>query len=88
MTDGNGHRPTDLEAMLEAITNPETEAPESDHVAKAIHVLADAVKGLTREQRATRRLLNEVIAHNVDRDRDLNRRLDGIMDLLKDALSK
>jgi hypothetical protein len=43
---------------------------------------------LAREIRATRALIKELIASMRDDRKDYNRRMDGIMELLKEALSR
>lgn len=96
MTDGNGgpRRPVSASSILAAISKgsePESgpaSEPTVGEIAIAVLEMTAAVRELTRETRATRRLLNEMLSSNEDRDRDLNRRMDGIMDLLKEALSR
>ncbi len=43
---------------------------------------------LIREQRATRMLLNDHLAESRDDRRDINRKFEAIMELLKEALSR
>lgn len=62
------------------------DSPPSTH--QLIADLGREQRELAREQRATRRLLEEVVATRRDDIKDISRRLDAIMDLLKEALSR